>query len=200
MRSTAGRALDVLDARWRYRLVALVAVGPCVVLATWPDPVDRVWFGCAALVVALLLAQWLATRDARPLERLGDEVDRLAEGRPGALGVVGGGPELVRLAARFDRLAAAIETRERELVASRDQLRAIADSIPGQVVYIDADERYRYVNAYRSDTPDRIADDIIGRTVREVRGDRTYALAAPELQQDYQEHWQGFTRRFHEES
>ena len=60
---------------------------------------------------------------------------------------------------------------------SAGELRRLIDSIPALVAWVDADERYQFVNrAYKDWFPDR---PIVGRTIREVVGETAYARLGP---------------------
>jgi diguanylate cyclase (GGDEF)-like protein/PAS domain S-box-containing protein len=172
-----------LTVRARFLLIALAGGVPLVALvwfaSTEVQRTANVVAGMVVLVLSTALAALFAAWTARSLRDLTEDVERLGTDLAHRSSVRGG--EFSDAAAAFDRVAAALEAREKALLASRDQLREIANTIPGQIVYIDRDERYRYINAYRSNTPDRIAEDIVGKTVREVRGERLYALVADRL-------------------
>ena len=69
------------------------------------------------------------------------------------------------------------------LLDSQRRLRLITDNLPALVAYIDRAERYRFLNAhvgavFRLDT-----QAMLGRTMREVRGETTYAALAPHVAQ-----------------
>ncbi len=67
----------------------------------------------------------------------------------------------------------------RALRDSERQLRTITDNLPALVAQFDTEERYRFVNAHigRVFGDDRAA--MIGRTLREVRGEAVYAEIGP---------------------
>ncbi len=54
------------------------------------------------------------------------------------------------------------------------RLRLIADHIPAVVVYVDLEERYRFVNKKMEDWFSRPAQELIGNTVLEVNGEEAY--------------------------
>jgi PAS domain S-box-containing protein len=63
--------------------------------------------------------------------------------------------------------------------AEQATLRILADNVPSQYSYIDAGEVYRYVNRLYEQRFGRPADQIVGRTVREILGPEGYAIARP---------------------
>ncbi len=67
------------------------------------------------------------------------------------------------------------------LRASEQRLRLITDNLPALVAYIDRDERYRFANARIGETLGVDTDTILGKTLREVRGDLLYNAHAAEL-------------------
>jgi PAS domain S-box-containing protein len=66
---------------------------------------------------------------------------------------------------------------EAELQASVRQLAVITDAVPALVSYIDAEERYRFVNRGYEEWFGRPRDQIRGSTVAETLGPRAYAVA-----------------------
>ena len=75
-------------------------------------------------------------------------------------------------------LAALMEREERlkqTLSRSEQTLRSVADNLPALVVYIDADERYRFVNSFFSQLASTPIDQLLGRSIREVWGEEIYA-------------------------
>lgn len=76
-------------------------------------------------------------------------------------------------------LEARVRERTAQLLASEDHLRSVMSSVPAMIAYVDAQQRYVYVNQQYVDrfAPGRA--DISGCTVREVLGESRYAIAAP---------------------
>jgi two-component system, sensor histidine kinase and response regulator len=66
---------------------------------------------------------------------------------------------------------------------SERRLRIIMDQIPVTVSYIDAGMHYRYVNRAQEQWLGMTLDEIDGRSVRELVGDRVYADIEPKLRQ-----------------
>lgn len=79
------------------------------------------------------------------------------------------------------RANARLQRSEAALAASQQRLRAITDSIPAIISHVDRDQRYTFSNAFMQRLFGSHEADIIGRTVREVRGDRIYATLEPHL-------------------
>ena len=73
------------------------------------------------------------------------------------------------------RAQAEVEDKER-------QLRQVIDSVPTPMCYVDADQRYRYVNEAFLDYIGKPADEVLGRTVRELLGEERFAPIAPHLE------------------
>lgn len=78
-----------------------------------------------------------------------------------------------------ERLEQRVYERTAQLHESEDHLRSVISNVPAMIAYIDAQQRYIYVNQqYR----ERFAPgqaDIAGQTVRDILGDERYAVAAP---------------------
>ena len=72
-----------------------------------------------------------------------------------------------------------VHERTAQLHESEDHLRSVISNVPAMIAYVDAQQRYVYVNdQYR----ERFAPgqaDIAGQTVRDILGDERYAVAAP---------------------
>jgi diguanylate cyclase (GGDEF)-like protein/PAS domain S-box-containing protein len=139
--------------------------------------------GLAIFFVAFLIAGRVASWTVKPLMQLGADTDRFGRGDLSHRSAVVAGGEIATLAANFNPMAVAIEERDLQLKASRIQLRAIADNIPEQITYVDRDERYRFVNAYPGPFTNIAPEDMIGKTVREVRGEEVYQMILPMLLQ-----------------
>ena len=138
--------------------------------------------GLAIFAMAFVVAGRISASTTRPLMQLAADTERLHGGDLSYRSSVDSGGEIATLAGSFNDMAAALEARERELAAGRQQLRAITDNVPAEIYYVDPDERYRFVNAYRGRDHDPVLPaDMIGRTIREVRGDAFHATIAPHL-------------------
>lgn len=73
-----------------------------------------------------------------------------------------------------------LRQREQELDAARARLRFVDESFPGQLAYLDSRECYRYHNRAYREWLGLKAEQIDGRTMREVLGETVYAeIAAP---------------------
>jgi PAS domain S-box-containing protein len=70
---------------------------------------------------------------------------------------------------------------EQGLSQRSQELRLLTDALPALVAYIDADQRYRFVNKAYQDWFSVNPDDILGRTVREVIGEAAYAVVEPAI-------------------
>ena len=70
---------------------------------------------------------------------------------------------------------------ERQVSRSEVRMRAIADNMPALIAHIDRDERYLFVNAMGANIFGIDIDDMVGRTVREVRGEEIYAVMQPHI-------------------
>ena len=59
----------------------------------------------------------------------------------------------------------------------------IADVVPMVVAYVDAQQRYQFVNRYAEIRFELPREQLIGRSVRSVIGDEAYAVARPKLEE-----------------
>ncbi|GGA30161.1 sensor domain-containing diguanylate cyclase [Dyella nitratireducens] len=74
---------------------------------------------------------------------------------------------------------------EHALMESQGQLRTVTDNIPAVIARIDMNERYTYVNRYVEQVSGEIPVEIIGKTVREIRGNALYERLKPYLYRAY---------------
>ena len=84
----------------------------------------------------------------------------------------------VRLQQAVDR----VRESERAVSRSEVRMRAIADNMPALIAHIDRDERYLFVNAMGANIFGIDINDMVGRTVREVRGEEIYSTMQPHIQ------------------
>lgn len=70
---------------------------------------------------------------------------------------------------------------EQELARNQRRLRAIADNTPAFVVHINTDERYTFANAYAGNMLGVNPATLIGRSLREVGGEKVYAEIKPHI-------------------
>jgi diguanylate cyclase (GGDEF)-like protein/PAS domain S-box-containing protein len=64
---------------------------------------------------------------------------------------------------------------EQALAAIQARLRAVTDNIPAMIAHIDTQERYTFANGHSGRILSKLPDAVIGRTVREVRGEAIYS-------------------------
>lgn len=75
----------------------------------------------------------------------------------------------------------ALKESARRLEASERKLRTITNNVPVLIAYIDHEEHYRFANATHEQWYGVAVKDIVGRTVREVIGDRLYLQIRQQL-------------------
>ena len=71
---------------------------------------------------------------------------------------------------------------EAALWRSEEQLRLTTDALPVLICYVDADQRYQFVNKTYADWFGQSVEAIKGRLVREIIGDRYYPQAQPYIE------------------
>ncbi|MEQ8353991.1 MAG: PAS domain-containing protein [Kiloniellaceae bacterium] len=74
-----------------------------------------------------------------------------------------------------------VRQRTSELADSESRLRLITDRLPALIAYVDAEERYAFVNAYYEEAIGAATDKVFGRHIREVMGEAAYAVVAPNV-------------------
>jgi len=169
------------------------------VVGKWPwavvvgQPLDRVIgpvserlmrnlvVGLAIFGLALLVAGRVAAWTVSPLRQLARDAERLGEGDLGHRSLVSTGGEIAAVAANFNRMAEALEDREAALTKSRQQVQEIVSHFPGQVTLLDREERYLFINRVVERLSIVPPEQMIGKTMREVRGDGPYRIMEPAL-------------------
>ena len=73
-----------------------------------------------------------------------------------------------------------------ELKAREEQLIRFADNIPEPIIYVDRELRYRFVNRAFLEYRNVRREQVVGRTVAEVRGAEFAAELQPMIERAYQ--------------
>ena len=71
---------------------------------------------------------------------------------------------------------------ERALADSEKRLRTITDNVPAVIAHIDANERYTFVNGYVREVAGQTPEEMVGKTVAEIRGPVLYASLKPHIE------------------
>ena len=72
-----------------------------------------------------------------------------------------------------------VQERTAQLMESEGHLRSLISNVPALIAYVDAQQRYVYVNSQYRERFAPAQSDISGCTVREILGEVRYAIAAP---------------------
>jgi len=88
-----------------------------------------------------------------------------------------------RIHAQNELLDQRVQERTALLAESKEHLRSVIGNVPAMIAYVDAAQRYVYVNRQYLERFAPGRDDITGLSVREVLGEARYALAAPRIAQ-----------------
>ncbi len=92
----------------------------------------------------------------------------VTETRTGDGGIVGVGTDITETVRR-----------EQELRDSRDQLRLVTDNLPVMINYVDAEQRFRFMNKVAATWYGRPTTEMLGLTVAELAGPAAYAKFRP---------------------
>ena len=71
---------------------------------------------------------------------------------------------------------------EQALAESEQRLRTITDNVPAVIAHVDAEQRYTFVNDYVRKISGDDPRQMIGRTVREVRGEAMYDVLKDQIE------------------
>jgi len=105
-----------------------------------------IWGCLLVLLMAALVAWFVARRISRPLEQMKLGVDRLAMGDFGMRIRVEGAEEMASLARALNEMAAQLDSRIQTIVGQHSQLQAVFASMVEGVITVDIDERILDVN------------------------------------------------------
>ncbi len=90
----------------------------------------------------------------------------------------GGQPEIVYSARDISARVAA----QQAMARSQERLQSLMDSVPAVIMYVDAERRYGFVNAAVKGLLGLEPEQVVGRSVRDVRGDAVYARIEPRVE------------------
>lgn len=151
---------------------------------------QRSIFVALASLLLAALAMWATIRRLlAPLEHLHRTVRRLGE-HPGAMAdlTVKRNDEIGELAGAFSEVMTQLSEREAALKAAKDsaaasekRLEAIANHVPDFVAFIDASERFAFVNRAYARHFGLPAEQIVGLSLRELWGTPEYVANKPYL-------------------
>ena len=145
----------------RFLLWSAVAVGMVAMLN---------WFAVHWMFAPLAQLRRVVRDSARDLSAY----ERLSTHRHDEIGV---------LARAFARLMRDVRERREQLHRSEARLRAVTDTLPSLLAFIDTDERYVFNNLAYERTFGIPLDQLRGMTLRELLGEARYARIQPYLQQ-----------------
>jgi diguanylate cyclase (GGDEF)-like protein/PAS domain S-box-containing protein len=151
--------------------------------------------GALSLLLGIAFAARLGVRIARPLHRLAYDATLLARGNLAHRTSIGGDDETGVLAGTLNRLAQTVEDRTRALEEktgaleektialerSRSELATITANVPVLIAYIDAGERFRFVNEYYRDVFGASPERVVGHRLRAVLDPAVYARLASRM-------------------
>ena len=147
---------------------------------------DEILLGGAALLLALLLAWYLAGFLSRPLRRLTSDAAALSRGDFTRRARPGGAREVVELAEAFNRMAGALEQRTTELAEGERRYRELFEEIPLPLLLYDEQSlRILAVNHAAIQHYGWTRDEFLGLTITDIRpaGDvpalRTFLAGSP---------------------
>jgi diguanylate cyclase (GGDEF)-like protein/PAS domain S-box-containing protein len=143
--------------------------------------VENFLMGLSAIVLGFVIAALIGEGIARPLRRLAADADVLAKGDLTHRSGVAGFGETGNLAGSLNAMAEALHDRALALSRSEQRLRLITDNVPAFISYIGRDRRYKFVNATYRDLFGLRPEDLLDKTVEEVRGDAAYREIRPRL-------------------
>jgi PAS domain S-box-containing protein len=81
---------------------------------------------------------------------------------------------------------AALQQSEAELRHREQELRLIADALPALVSYVDANQRYQFINRTYEVWFSRDRDEILGKYVHELLGQTVYQIVEPYINQVFE--------------
>jgi PAS domain S-box-containing protein len=197
-RAEGGGVFEFVDSEGRSSLEAYAQSGLTGwEIAVWEPkalleaPVRALWWTIGltalfALALVLALASWLGRIIARSVGLAARAAIAVAEGGPLP---PSGTPlaEVNALMAELRETAAKRQAAEGLLRDSARQLRLVTDNAPVGITHCDADLRYKFINRYHAERlVERFGvtrEQVIGKRVPEVIGDKAFAIAEPHIRE-----------------
>jgi diguanylate cyclase (GGDEF)-like protein/PAS domain S-box-containing protein len=142
---------------------------------------ENLLMGVAAIVLGFIIAALIGESIARPLRQLAKDAAVLAQGDLEHRSEVSGFGESGRLAGSLNVMAQALNDRALAHARSEQRLRLITDNVPAFISYIGHDRRYKFVNAMYRDLFGLAPEDLLDKTVEEIRGEGAYQEIRPRL-------------------
>jgi PAS domain S-box-containing protein len=131
------------------------------------------------MLMVSLGAVLLAQRVLRPVGELRAAMARVAAGDLGVRSAGGARDEIGDLARGFDEMTARLQAGTEALARNEAWLRAVVDSVPARLAYIDTSLRYRMINSQLARAFHREPAEMLGRNAREVRSETDWTDVAP---------------------
>ncbi|WP_109485008.1 sensor histidine kinase [Occallatibacter savannae] len=133
---------------------------------------NAIWSGVIALLIALPIAAWVASRIAKRLQGVMEFAGRIAEGDLKARLEYGGGDEISAMETALNKTAERLGQSFAEIESSRRELATMLDSMQEAVVAVSADGQVRWSNA--------VMKKIMGSEIRAGRP-LVHSVRDPEL-------------------
>jgi len=178
-----------LHGLWSFKRLAHV---PWVLVAVMPveeafAPIasaqQRTLLAAALLVLLLPAIVWFGiARLLTPLTALRDGIQGLRRDPTSATMLpTSGADEVSDVADEFNALLVESRATARAFADSEQRLRTITDNTPALIAYLDADQRYRFVNGAYEMWFGHNPNDYIGRPVSEMMAAADYQVLSPHL-------------------
>jgi PAS domain S-box-containing protein len=150
-------------------------------------PVQALWWtlGVTALLAFTLvvaLALWLGRTIAGSVGHAARAAIALGDGQPLLLSETPVA-EVDTLMAELRETAAKRKAAEDLLRDSERQLRLVTDNAPVSIAYLDTQARYKFINRRHTEQHGLTPEQIIGKRVPEVIGDKAFAIVEPYIRE-----------------
>ena len=142
--------------------------------------------GGTMLLIAVIVAVWIGKKIASPMHQLASDAAALGAGDLGHRSSVSTGGETALLAQTLNSMAQSLQQRSHALEQSEQRLHLIADHMPALIAYVDRDERFRFTNAFYGDVYGIESSQIVGKSMRELMGEKLYAEIKPKIDEALQ--------------
>jgi diguanylate cyclase (GGDEF)-like protein/PAS domain S-box-containing protein len=177
----------------------VIAVGMREATATapvWERLRRSLAIGGCTLFVALLIATLIGRDISGPIARLTDDARRLGLGQLSHRPTIRRNDEIGLLGRTLDAMAVEIEHQTLRLARNERELRLLTDNLPALIVCLDRDARYSFVNAYAARLFGNDPANIVGRSIRDVRGEFAWTELEPHFRRTLAGDTERFTHRY----
>ncbi len=136
----------------------------------------------ALSVLGIILSVLVARRLAHPIVALAGLARRVGRGEYDSRISLRRSDEIGDLAVAFDQMMENLARMQASLREGEERLRLITDAVPALIAYVDAEQRYQFVNKRYEEWYACSREDMVGKHVTEIRSKAIYREIQPHIE------------------